>query len=233
MLEDFYSNVRGGGRRWGMRGFQVPYLIFFVLLIQPVFAGLTWDTAYREVRVPGNQREVLADFGFKNETGSPLVISSIQTSCGCTVAKVDRKEVAPGESAAVHVRFDVGSRKGEQVKSIIVRTSDRVSQSLILKVLVQETIAFSQKEFTWSAGAPATTKDSIVEVDPASGAQLLGVESLNDQFEARLEEIEAGRRYRLLVSPRSTQTPVTGSLKVLVADPKKRSIFLQTRIEND
>lgn len=216
-----------------MRGFQVLSLIGLIFWIQPVFAGLTWETTYREVRVPGNQREVLADFGFKNETGSPLGISSIQTSCGCTVAKVDRKEVSPGEAAAVHVRFDIGSRKGEQVKSVVVRTSDRTSQTLVLRVLIQDPVSFSQKEFTWAAGAQAVPKDSIVEVDPASGARLLGVESLNDQFDARLEEIEAGCRYRLLVTPRSTQTPVTGSLKVLVEDPKKRAIFLQTRIENN
>ncbi|MFZ4778364.1 MAG: DUF1573 domain-containing protein, partial [Terrimicrobiaceae bacterium] len=160
-----------------MRGCSFLFLIFFVVLVRPVCAGLTWETTYREVRVPGNQREVLADFAFKNETGAPLVISSIQTSCGCTEGKVDKKEILPGETAAVHVQFHIGSRKGEQVKSIVVRTTDRVSQSLILRTLIQETVSFSQKEFNWPAGAPATTKDSIVEVDPASGAKLLGVES--------------------------------------------------------
>lgn len=196
------------------------------------FGGLTWETTYREVRIPATQKEVLADFPFKNPAAVPVDISSLQTSCGCTVAKVDQKEIPGGGSGVVHVRFDVGGRKGEQVKSVVVKTSDRAKQTLVLRVLIQESVSLSQKELFWSSGTPAMTQESIIEVDPASGARILGVESLNDQFDARLEELEPGRRYRLAVTPRSTQVPVAGSVKISVADPGKRSVFVQTRVED-
>jgi hypothetical protein len=205
------------------------FSIFFVLLAQPVFAGLIWETAYREVRVPADQKEVLADYGFKNAGSERIDISSIQTSCGCTSAKVDSKQILPGESGAVHVRFDIGGRKGEQVKGVVVKTSDRAKQSLVLRVLIQDSVAFSQKEFFWASGTPATTKESIVEVGP--GARIVSAESMNDQFDARLEEMEAGRRYRVVVTPRSTAVPVDASIKVVVADPKKRSVLLHARVE--
>ncbi len=212
-----------------LRFFFIP-LLFTV--VSAAFGGLTWETTYREVRIPATQKEVLADFSFRNTGDSPVGISSLQTSCGCTVAKVDQKEIPSGGAGVVHVRFDVGGRKGEQVKSVIVKTSDRAKQTLVLRVLIQESVSLSQKELLWNSGAPATTQESIVEVDPASGARILGVESLNDQFDVRLEEFEPGRRYRLAVTPRSTQVPVAGSVKISVADPGKRSVFVQTRVEN-
>ena len=203
--------------------------VFFVPLLSPAFAGLVWETTYREIRVPANQKEVLADYGFKNTGPERVDISSLQTSCGCTSAKVDSKQIAPGESGAVHVRFEVGGRKGEQVKGVVVKTSDHAKQSLVLRALIQDPVAFSQKEFVWRSGTPATPKESIVEVEP--GAQIVGVESMNDQFDARLEEMEAGHRYRVVVTPHSTAVPVDTSIKVQVADPKKRSVLLQARVE--
>ena len=212
-----------------MRFVFVGCWIFFVSLLPPAFAGLVWETAYREIRVPANQKEVLADFGFKNAGLERVDISSLQTSCGCTSAKVDSKQIAPGESGAVHVRFEVGGRKGEQVKGVIVRTSDHAKQSLVLRALIQDPVAFSQKEFVWASGTPATPKESIVEVEP--GTRIVGVESMNDQFDARIEEMEAGHRYRVVVTPRSTAVPVDTSIKVQVTDPKKRSVLLQARVE--
>ena len=212
-----------------MRFAFVGCLIFFVSLSQTAFAGLVWETTYREIRVPANQKEVLADYGFKNTGPERVDISSIQTSCGCTSAKVDSKQIAPGESGAVHVRFEVGGRKGEQVKGVIVRTSDRAKQSLVLRALIQEPVAFSQKEFVWGSRTPATPKESIVEVEP--GARVVGAESQNDQFDARIEEMEAGRRYRLVVTPRSTGAAAATTIKIQVADPKKRSVLLQARVE--
>lgn len=213
-----------------MRVFVCP--VFLMILLHSAFGGLAWETTYREVQIPANQKEVLADFGFKNESPSEIGISSLQTSCGCTAATTDKKEISPGETGAVHVRFDVGGRKGEQVKSVVVKTSDREKQTLILRVLIQEAVSFSRREFVWSSGAETSAQESIVEIDPASGAGILGVESLNDQFVVKLEDIEAGRRYRIQVTPRSTEVPVTSSIKVQVADPKKRSVLLQTRVEN-
>lgn len=201
-----------------------------LILLQTARAGLTWESTYCEVRVPANQKEVLADFAFKNTSSAPLVISSLDTSCGCTSAKVDAKQIAAGEKGAVHVRFDIGGRKGEQVKGVVVKTSDHAKQTLTLKVLIQDAVSFSQRDFVWKTGALATPKESIIEIEP--GARIVGAESMNDQFEARIEEMEEGHRYRLVVTPRSTANPTNTSIKVVVADPQKRSVRLQASVED-
>ena len=110
--------------------------LIFSLLAPQAFGGLTWAATQQDLEVPADQKTVLVDFAFKNEGPDVVEISSLQTSCGCTAATVESKKIAPGESGSVHVKFAVGSRKGEQVKSVIVRTSDKAKQSLILKMRI-------------------------------------------------------------------------------------------------
>ena len=62
-----------------MRYVFIGCLIFYASLLSPAFAGLTWETTYREIRVPSNEKEVLADFGFKNTGPDRVDISSMQT----------------------------------------------------------------------------------------------------------------------------------------------------------
>lgn len=69
--------------------------------------------------VQGNRVETI--YTFKNTGGSPLVISEVRGSCGCTVGKDWPKEpVAPGQRAQVTVSFDSEGRSGRQDKTVTV-----------------------------------------------------------------------------------------------------------------
>jgi len=58
---------------------------------------------------------------FENTGGSPLVISDVRGSCGCTVGKDWPKEpVAPGKRARITVSFDSEGRSGRQDKTVTV-----------------------------------------------------------------------------------------------------------------
>ncbi|UCG29000.1 MAG: DUF1573 domain-containing protein [Bacteroidales bacterium] len=49
---------------------------------------------------------VKAEFTFKNPTMDPLVVTSVTTSCGCTVAGYPKNPVKPGESAKIVVTYN-------------------------------------------------------------------------------------------------------------------------------
>ncbi|MBL7951030.1 MAG: DUF1573 domain-containing protein [Flavobacteriales bacterium] len=58
---------------------------------------------------------------FENTGGSPLVITDVRGSCGCTVGKDWPKQpVAPGERASIRVSFDSEGRSGRQDKTVTV-----------------------------------------------------------------------------------------------------------------
>ncbi|MEI6032658.1 MAG: DUF1573 domain-containing protein [Verrucomicrobiae bacterium] len=111
---------------------------FLILFAGPAFAGLEWETKLRDVRAEAGEKAISVAFPFRNTGAEPVGISGIQTSCGCTSAKADCKEVPAGGAGSVQVRFDIGNRKGEQVKSVIVRTSDREKYTLVLRVFLPD-----------------------------------------------------------------------------------------------
>jgi len=45
-------------------------------------------------------------FKFKNIGKSPLIISNVKTSCGCTVPTVPKEPVMPGQTAEMTVKYD-------------------------------------------------------------------------------------------------------------------------------
>lgn len=62
-------------------------------------------------------------FEFKNTGGSPLLIKDAFASCGCTVPRYDKEPIAPGGKGSVEVIFDSSGRRGNQYKTVIIRTN--------------------------------------------------------------------------------------------------------------
>ncbi len=59
----------------------------------------------------------------ENRGNEPLVITGIETSCGCTSVEYERAPIEPGERGAFSFRFDSSGMWGMQMKLIEIRTS--------------------------------------------------------------------------------------------------------------
>jgi hypothetical protein len=62
-------------------------------------------------------------FTLKNETDQPMLINDITTSCGCTVSRVQKKDLAPGEGTSLEVTFSSEGYSGETTQYVYVHTS--------------------------------------------------------------------------------------------------------------
>lgn len=62
-------------------------------------------------------------FTFDNKGPGDLVLTSVSTTCGCTVPKYDVKPISPGESGRIEVVFDTSGRDGMQTKTITVKSN--------------------------------------------------------------------------------------------------------------
>ncbi|HUS74116.1 MAG TPA: DUF1573 domain-containing protein [Sedimentisphaerales bacterium] len=74
------------------------------------------------------------EFKFTNTGNALLKIGKIKCSCGCTVAKLIKKEYAPGESGALKIMYSVGSRAGSARKTCSVPSNDRKKRAVTLTV---------------------------------------------------------------------------------------------------
>ncbi|MEW5767101.1 MAG: DUF1573 domain-containing protein [bacterium] len=65
------------------------------------------------------------NFVVKNTGGSQLVLERVQTSCGCTAALPQEREVAPGDTTTINVSFNSQNRAGQSVhKTVTVYSND-------------------------------------------------------------------------------------------------------------
>jgi hypothetical protein len=78
-------------------------------------------------------------FTFENKGNGPLIISSVTTSCGCTVAKYETKPVAKDNTGMVEIVFDSSGKSGRQTKTINVNSN--ASKPVVLLRITGEVIS--------------------------------------------------------------------------------------------
>ncbi|ADQ78446.1 protein of unknown function DUF1573 [Paludibacter propionicigenes WB4] len=81
-------------------------------------------------------------FEFTNKGNSPLVVSRVQTSCGCTTPSWTKEPVEPGKKGSITVTFDVRNKTIFE-KQIMVYTNDTAEP--IMLVIKGEVIPVSKQ----------------------------------------------------------------------------------------
>jgi len=74
----------------------------------------------------------ICEFVFKNVGNEPLIITSIQKSCGCTTPTWDQKPILPGQTSSIKVGYDT-QRLGAFNKQITV-ISNAVNSTEVLTI---------------------------------------------------------------------------------------------------
>lgn len=100
--------------------------------LSPVEATFNWtatvfDFGKIKLNVP-----VTHEFTFTNTGDAPLIISSVQASCGCTIASYTKDPIAPGAEGFVKATYNA-AKIGQFTKSVTVNanTADGVVQLTI------------------------------------------------------------------------------------------------------
>lgn len=71
-------------------------------------------------------------FKFKNTGNAPLVVSSVKSSCGCTVPKKPESPILPGESGEIEVKYD--TKRVNPIRKTITVTSNAETPTVALKI---------------------------------------------------------------------------------------------------
>lgn len=71
------------------------------------------------------------NFNFKNEGKSPLLISNVVSSCGCTVAKWSKDPVMPNQTGSIKLTYNTNII-GNIKRSITVTTNDPKMSRIVL-----------------------------------------------------------------------------------------------------
>ncbi len=99
------------------------------------------------------------EFVFTNKGKEPLILSSVKSSCGCTVPSWPREPILPGKKESIKVKYDTG-RLGPINKTITVM-SNASNTPIVLKItgnIIQKTEESTIPEKNVSTGAVPVTK---------------------------------------------------------------------------
>jgi hypothetical protein len=115
-----------------------------------IFASFVAFTAVSNTAAIFNWNETIFDFGtieqgtpvnhefeFVNTGSEPLIISTVQVSCGCTVADYTKEAIAPGAKGYVKATYNA-AKAGAFTKTVTVQANSSENPVLTLKGIVVE-----------------------------------------------------------------------------------------------
>ena len=123
-------------------------LVICIMFLAVVMAGCTNNLGQPKIELSTtsfNLGDINPDNGIRTEEffvknigDSLLKISSISTSCGCTEAEVESKEINPGEQTKLIVNYDPSVHPGltGKIKRIVyIKSNDPLQEEVELELI--------------------------------------------------------------------------------------------------
>jgi len=185
---------------------------------------ITWENRQVDVRPGMLDTNVAVIFKFSNIGNQPLTLGNVKADCSCTVASVQKKVYAAGESGEIEAKYSIGNRMGLQQAQIYVESDDPAQpiSQLTMRVFISELVKVSPSFIYWLKGeekAPKTIKLKVVHDSPI---RIIGVSSTNDRLFPQLKTIKAGEEYEITVTPFDTIEPAKATLRIESDFPKEK-----------
>ena len=112
-------------------------IIFSILLLANLFVAAQAKIEF--IKTTHNYDTIIqgsdgrCTFTFLNNGNEPLVISSVSTSCGCTIPEFDKKPVFPGKTGHIRVSYNT-ELLGKFKKTIVVKSNAGNENTSILSI---------------------------------------------------------------------------------------------------
>ncbi|MBI2441126.1 MAG: DUF1573 domain-containing protein [Lentisphaerae bacterium] len=150
-----------------------------------------------------NTNEVPHTFVLANEGDAPLAILRVHPDCGCTLVRLEREVIPPGDEITLPVRLILKGRSGPQHKRITIESNDPDQPRLILS-LIGEAVAEVQLKpdrLYWGnlRRDAAEVRTVAVEFHQSATAQIMGAGSSLPSFAVDWETNKPGLAYTLRV----------------------------------
>ena len=197
-------------------------------------AELIWDKSEIELRPKLGDATAVAIFKYENKGDKPIHINAVRTSCGCTVAASEKKDVAPGEKGEISATFHIGDRTGMQQKTVTVDTDDPTHPStvLTLKAMISQFLDLQPALVFWQIGEQSKPKTITVKVAKGVAVKSLDVTSSAPDFSAKVEPGPGEGEFRINVQPKDTTRPIAATLTIKPdsAAPGSKPYFATARV---
>ncbi|MHC4498922.1 MAG: M56 family metallopeptidase, partial [Planctomycetota bacterium] len=183
------------------------------------------EKAFHHFGEVGPQTSNVCEFKFTNIGDRLLKIKKIQSPCGCTVPKLNKKEYAPGESGTVKVTYKASKRAGSPRQHVYIHSNDKtnpkvkltIRANIVLKVDHEpKKLSLSLKEK--NAGCPEITLASLDN-------QPFSIRRFNSTADCVTADYESSaKKTRFVLRPKvdieKLRKSLNGRIKISVTHPE-------------
>lgn len=116
--------------------------------VQPLLPpnSLSWDSESKEYQAKPGEASAQFTFWLTNVCDKEVLVNSVRTSCGCTVAKLPETpwHIQPTSNGPINVTVDLRGKRGKIVKTVTVDTTAGVKSLLVAAVIPADPVADAQ-----------------------------------------------------------------------------------------
>lgn len=158
------------------------------------------------------------EFKFKNEGKSPVLITNIQTSCGCTTSNICPRIIDSGEYGTIHGSVHLEPFEDFKFVKLTVKTDLIPQNSIILGINVERSkiVEIKPKLLFWQLDTLPIEKTFTVKISKHSDYKLKEILLISNRF--RVKELN-GNSYS--IKPISTESKTNETIKVILRNDKK------------
>ncbi len=98
-------------------------LVGTIAFTQEKQAEIKFETVSHDFGNISEGTQASVEFSFTNTGNAPLVLSSVQASCGCTTPEWTKDPIMPGQSGKIKAVYNSTGRPGTFTKSITVNSN--------------------------------------------------------------------------------------------------------------
>lgn len=211
-------------------------LALVLALAGPARAALTWEKTTAELNPGLSDKTAVAHFKYKNTGDKPVKIVSVDASCGCTTAALEKNEVAPNESGEITATFTIGDRSGVQTKTITVRTDAEPGEATILKLTanIPRLLEIQPVFVYWAPNDELKPKTITATVGGDFPVAKLNVTSTDKSITTEVVLDEKKKEFKIVITPQEAGRPINASLKIESDYPKDapKSYYANVRVDS-
>jgi hypothetical protein len=95
--------------------------------------SIKWDAETKETDATNGQPQAQFTFWLTNVCKADVLVNSVRTSCGCTVAKLPSTpwRIEPGSNGPIEVSMNLAGKSGTVVKSVTVDSNTGIKNLLV------------------------------------------------------------------------------------------------------
>jgi hypothetical protein len=183
-------------------------------------AGLEFKELTKEITPKSSETQVTADFEFTNTSSKPVAIAKTDPGCSCLKVEVSggKLKYGPGESGSIRATFDIGNAAGTVDKMVMLwldgDAAEKPSARLSIRVHIPVLITLEPKTLTWFLGEKPDPKTIHIHMAEGKTIHVSTAKSSSDAFATEVKEVERGRKYDLVITPKATASPGIGVIRI-------------------